>query len=121
MRLRDPGDLARLIKDARRRQRLNQSELADRTGVSRQWISLVENGKTSVEFHLVVRLLSALGYRLYADSDMAREPRPRVGSDRSPTPTHVATGRPPLTRRGRLIGELRTQASTRSGSTRENE
>ena len=121
MRLHDPRDLGRLIKDARRRQRLNQSELADRTGVSRQWISLVENGKTSVEFHLVVRLLSALGYRLHAVSDMAREPGPRPDSGHSPTPTHVATGRPPLTRRGRFIGAMRTLASTGSGSSRENE
>ncbi|MDU0479510.1 helix-turn-helix domain-containing protein [Staphylococcus chromogenes] len=40
---------------------LTQQELADRCGVSRQWISDVERGKPGAELYLVLDLLDALG------------------------------------------------------------
>ena len=58
---------APLLRDGRVRAGWSQTELAERVGVSRQWISQVETGKTSVEFDLVVGALQALGYRLYAE------------------------------------------------------
>jgi len=68
MLLRRPHDLAALLRDGRARAGWSQTQLADQVGVSRQWISLVETGKTSVEFDLVVGVLQALGYRLRVDS-----------------------------------------------------
>lgn len=67
MLVRRPHDLAGLFRDGRARAGWSQNQLAEAVGVSRQWISLVETGKTSVEFDLVVAALEALGYRLLGE------------------------------------------------------
>jgi HTH-type transcriptional regulator/antitoxin HipB len=43
---------------------LTQAEVAERAGVSRDWVNTFEAGKSSVELSLVMRLLDALGLRL---------------------------------------------------------
>jgi len=60
MQLRTAHELGPVIQDARKGFGWSQSRLAEVVGVSRQWVSLVENGKTSVEFDLVLSLLQAL-------------------------------------------------------------
>ena len=62
MQLRTPHDLGPVVQEARKGFGWSQGQLAEVVGVSRQWVSLVENGKTSVEFDLVLSLLQALGY-----------------------------------------------------------
>ncbi len=114
MLLRQPHDLADLFRDGRARLGWSQSELAARVGVSRQWVSLVETGKTSVEFDLVVGALQALGYRLYVESSepaMRDEaPRARV----TEIPAHTPSPRTPLTRQGEPLGRQRTRRRTKS-------
>ena len=100
MLLRRPHDLAGLFRDGRARAGWSQTQLAESVGVSRQWISLVENGKTSVEFDLVISVLQALGYRIHVESAEAAagSPGPSV-----PLPAgrfHQPSGRTPLTRNG---------------------
>ena len=68
MLLRNAREVGALIADGRRRLRWSQFELARRAGVSRQWVSQVENGKTTVEFDLVLAALHALDYALYVQS-----------------------------------------------------
>ena len=100
MLLRSAREVGDLIADGRRRLRWSQFDLAQRVGVSRQWVSQVENGKTTVEFDLVLSALHALGYAVYAQSkDSSQE----------------VSSRTPLTRKGR---SLRTQRSKRDKNRR---
>lgn len=113
MLLRNPHDLAGLVRDGRSRLGWSQSELAGRVGVSRQWISMVENGKTSVEFDLVVGTLRALGFHLHVGSSIAspfRDPASHDPPPRDPPiPTHDRSGRTPLTRGGEPLGRARSK------------
>ena len=102
MRIRSPRELGHLILDGRRRLGWSQSELASVAGVSRQWISMVENGKTSAEFDLVFATLKALGYLLRADWEEIRS-----GPLVAPGVRVRSTLRTALTRAGKPLGRSR--------------
>jgi len=71
---RTPQDFGLLIRARRRELGLEQRELAERVGVSRQWIVDVEKGKPRAELRLVLRTLSALEL----DVDVSpRDPSPK--------------------------------------------
>ena len=57
-------DLAACIKQARKKSGWTQAELADRSGVSRDWIIALEKAKPSLELALVLRTLKALDLTL---------------------------------------------------------
>ncbi len=57
-------DLAGLIKQERKKRGWTQVELAQRSGVSRDWIIGLEQAKPSVELALVLRTLKALNLPL---------------------------------------------------------
>lgn len=58
---RSPMLLAAAIRRLRHDRGVTQEQLAERAGVSRQWLSLVERGQRSgVEYSLVVQLLDVL-------------------------------------------------------------
>ena len=61
MRIRTPIDLGALIRERRKALRLDQKTLAEKVGVSRQWIVDVEQGKPRIEIGLVLRTADALG------------------------------------------------------------
>jgi y4mF family transcriptional regulator len=61
---RTPKDLGLLIRDQRRRLGLDQHDLAQRVGVSRQWVVEIEGGKSRAALVLVLRTLAALGLEL---------------------------------------------------------
>ncbi len=67
MHLRTPLDLGLVIRQQRRHLGLNQTELASRVGVGRQWIVAVEHGKARAEMGLVLRTLAALDLTLAVD------------------------------------------------------
>jgi HTH-type transcriptional regulator / antitoxin HipB len=75
--LRTPADLGALIRDRRHRAGLDQATLAERVGVSRQWIIAVERGKPTAPMVLVLRTLDVLGVRLVADG--SGPPRGKAG------------------------------------------
>lgn len=107
MLLRRPHDLAGLLRDARARAGWSQSKLAKKVGVSRQWVSLVETGKTSVEFDLVFGVFQALDYRLYVESpDQTKTTEARRPHHLAP-PTHGRSGRTQLTMDGEPLGQQR--------------
>jgi len=54
------NDLTASIKQARQKLGWTQAELAERSGVSRDWIIGLEKGKPSLELGLVLRTLKAL-------------------------------------------------------------
>jgi HTH-type transcriptional regulator / antitoxin HipB len=66
MLVRTPADLGALIRDRRKRLKLDQATLAERIGVSRQWVIEMEHGHARAELALVLRTLDALGIRLDA-------------------------------------------------------
>jgi len=59
-----PQDLAQLVRDRRSQLGLSQGGLAQRVGVSRQWIVALEQAKPTAEVGLVLQTLSALGLRI---------------------------------------------------------
>lgn len=81
---RTPTDLGNLIREQRRKLSLDQRALAERVGVSRQWIVEVEGGKPRAEIGLVLRTLSALGLELEVRPKDAPqiEPGVKVGTPR---------------------------------------
>lgn len=62
--VRTPTDVGALIRQRRRALQLDQRSLAERVGVSRQWLIDVERGKPRAELGLILRTLDALGVRL---------------------------------------------------------
>ena len=69
MRIRTPVDLGALIRDRRIKLGLGQRALAERVGVSRQWIVEVEKGKPRAEIGLLLRTVDALGILLGAEEE----------------------------------------------------
>ncbi|MEX0892576.1 MAG: helix-turn-helix transcriptional regulator [Gemmatimonadota bacterium] len=113
MLLRRPHDLAGLFRDGRARMGWSQNQLAETVGVSRQWISLVENGKTSVEFDLVLAALQALGYYLHVDTSDLPARNVGVVIDFPSGSVHESSGRTPLTRHGDPLGRQRARRARR--------
>ncbi len=64
MRIQAPLDIGLIIRDRRRRLGLNQSDLAAKAGVGRQWLIAVEQGKPRAEIGMILRTLNALGLAL---------------------------------------------------------
>jgi HTH-type transcriptional regulator/antitoxin HipB len=82
--VRTAKDLGALIRDRRKRLGLDQLTLAERVGVSRQWIIDAEQGKPRAPIGLLLRTLDALGVTLAVDDDATPDRRPlRAGT---PTP-----------------------------------
>ena len=69
MRVRTPKEVGALIRDRRRHLGLDQSTLAKRVGVSRQWIIEAEQGKPRAAVGLILRTLAALGVNLGVDDE----------------------------------------------------
>lgn len=113
MLLRRPHDLAGLFRDGRARAGWSQSDLAASVGVSRQWISLVENGKTTVEFDLVLAVLHALGYRIQVESPEAPMDSRAEAVDALKEVKSEPPRRTPLTRGGEPLSRQRIRRPKR--------
>jgi HTH-type transcriptional regulator / antitoxin HipB len=84
MRIQTSVDLAALIRDCRIALGLNQKTLADKAGVSRQWIIAIEKGKPRAEIALVLRAIDVLGIPLFANEttkEKGRDMLPPVDID----------------------------------------
>ncbi|MFL5382171.1 MAG: helix-turn-helix domain-containing protein [Longimicrobiaceae bacterium] len=62
--IKSPKELAQLVREQRKRKGLSQQKLSELTGVSRQWIIALEQGKPTAELGLVLQALSAIGLRV---------------------------------------------------------
>lgn len=67
MLVRTPADLGALIRERRMKLGMDQKSLAQKVGVSRQWIVAVEQGKPRAEIGLLLRTIDVLGIRLTTD------------------------------------------------------
>jgi len=79
MRIRTPVEIGALIRDQRIRLGLSQESLAEKVGVSRQWIVAAEQGKSRTEIGLILRTLTTLGIRLSAEIETYGKPKVRPG------------------------------------------
>lgn len=68
---------ADLVRSARRRCRITQRELAERTGIAQPTIARIESGRADPLFSTVQRLLAACGTEIRGDV------RPGYGIDRT--------------------------------------
>jgi HTH-type transcriptional regulator / antitoxin HipB len=80
MRIRTPAELGALIRDYRRRLRLDQKSLAEKVDVSRQWIVDVEKGKSGAPIGLVLHTLSVLGIAIDAAAEGSEKPKDKTVS-----------------------------------------
>lgn len=64
--VRTPADLGAVIRERRKELQLDQATLAERIGVSRQWVIEMERGHARAELALVLRALDALSIQLDA-------------------------------------------------------
>jgi y4mF family transcriptional regulator len=67
MRLRTATDIGAAIRQKRKALGLDQGTLAERVGVSRQWVVDVEKGKPRAALRLVLRTLEVLGVELWTE------------------------------------------------------
>jgi y4mF family transcriptional regulator len=72
---RTTSEIGKIIRTARLRRKLSQSELARLLGTTQAWISEVEKGKDTAQIGLVLRALNHLGVKLRTD------PVPKGASD----------------------------------------
>jgi HTH-type transcriptional regulator/antitoxin HipB len=75
MQIRAPIDLGLVIRTRRKQLGLDQRALAERVGVSRQWIIAIEQGKPSAEIGLVLRTLRELDVQLEVSTPVAEKRR----------------------------------------------
>ena len=64
--LRTPRDIGLLIRDARKRAKLDQAELAERLGASRKWVVAAERGNPGAALGTILRALEVLGTKVGA-------------------------------------------------------
>lgn len=81
MRIQTPTDLGLTIRDRRKQLHLAQQTLAERVGVSRQWVVEVERGKPRAEIGLILRVLRELDIRLDASSELKSNVNKRGAAD----------------------------------------
>ncbi|MGL9621607.1 MULTISPECIES: helix-turn-helix domain-containing protein [unclassified Bradyrhizobium] len=78
MLIRTPAELGAILRDRRKKLKLDQSTFAKSIGVSRQWVIEVEHGHPRAELGLILRALDALDIRL----DAGTEQTPARGTTR---------------------------------------
>lgn len=66
MELRTMADVGAVVRTARKRLRLTQTQLAARMGVTQAWVSRLENGNPRLEAQLVLDALNVLDVPLNA-------------------------------------------------------
>jgi HTH-type transcriptional regulator/antitoxin HipB len=69
MKIRTGSELGLVLRERRRELGLTQAELADRIGVSRQWVGKVEKGRQHADLGLALRAIRALGLVVDVRSD----------------------------------------------------
>lgn len=59
------GEFGNRLKTLRRRAEMSQEELADRAGINRSYLSMIENGHSSPTMDVVQKLAQGLGVSLW--------------------------------------------------------
>ncbi|GAA5037543.1 helix-turn-helix domain-containing protein [Microbacterium fluvii] len=64
MRVTRGADLGALVAERREKLGMSQQQLADESGVTRDWLNRFERGKSTVTLHRVLWVLSALNLEM---------------------------------------------------------
>ena len=64
--IKNTEDLGRVVREARKAQKLSQNDLAGMAGTGRRFIVDLEKGKETVQFGKVLRVLATLGVSVAA-------------------------------------------------------
>ena len=64
--IKNAEDLGRVVREARKAQKLSQDDLAGMAGTGRRFIVDLEKGKETVQFGKVLRVLATLGVSVAA-------------------------------------------------------
>ncbi len=67
-------DIGKQLQNERKRQKLSQSDIADKLQCSRPKISTIENGKYQGSLQLLERYLNLMGYELTATPKQVKRP-----------------------------------------------
>ena len=70
IRVRTPVDLGGVIRDHRTKLGLDQKTLAQKAGISRQWMVEIEKGNPGASIGLILRTIRVLGVSLAADDEI---------------------------------------------------
>lgn len=81
MRVRTPQDIGLTIRERRIELGMDQTELAQRVGVSRQWLVEIERGKPRAEIGLVLRTLRELDLDIWVGDVPAPDTHPADSID----------------------------------------
>ena len=65
-RIKNAEDLGRVVKEARKAQKLSQNDLAGMAGTGRRFIVDLEKGKETAQFSKIMRVLATLGVSIAA-------------------------------------------------------
>ncbi|MDQ7051033.1 MAG: helix-turn-helix domain-containing protein [Enterobacterales bacterium] len=57
-------DIGVIIRDFRKKKQWNQTELANKLGLTQRSISVMENDPTKIDFGIILQVCAALGIRL---------------------------------------------------------
>jgi HTH-type transcriptional regulator / antitoxin HipB len=68
MQVRTAREIGAIIREERKKQQLDQTELAEKVGVNRRWVLEIERGKPRAEVGLVLKALHALGLSISIES-----------------------------------------------------
>ena len=82
--IRNSKQLGRLVRQIRTSKGLSQSLFAEKIGVTRQWVGMLEQGKPRLELELTLRALAALGMSINlienSNDSLARAPERKSAS-----------------------------------------
>ncbi|MGE0284210.1 MAG: helix-turn-helix domain-containing protein [Rhizobiaceae bacterium] len=84
MQVRTAKEIGALIRDERKKLKLDQAELADLVGVNRRWVLEVERGKPRAEVGLILKTLHALGLSILIEGENDTRvilPKPEIDID----------------------------------------
>lgn len=63
-----PADIGKMVRARRREQGISQEQLAGVAGTGTRFISDLENGKGTIQVDKMIKVIEALGLRLYANN-----------------------------------------------------
>ena len=66
LKIKNPKDLGKIVRDARKAQKMSQDDLAGMAGTGRRFIVDLEKGKETVQFAKTLRVLATLGVGIAA-------------------------------------------------------
>jgi transcriptional regulator with XRE-family HTH domain len=72
-----------ILKQARKRERLTQKQLADRIGKNREYVALLERGETDMQLSTFLNLSDALGLSFALMSDSTQSHKVTVGTEQT--------------------------------------